>query len=271
MRRKKVRFTNVDLTLVLLLFLAGGWLIWRAHVALDHDWDWSAIPGYLIRQNPETGAWGLGLLGMGFVTTIRLSLWSMTLALILGTIVGLARSGRGLAKRLLAATYVEGVRNVPPLVLVFIFYFILSDQILPLLGLDRLLNPSSETGRAMLTLFFAPPEQAQAFLAAVITLSLFEAAYIAEIVRGGIQSVDRGQWEASAALGMGPLRQMTLIVLPQAVPRILPPLAGQFVSTIKDSAIVSVISIRDLTFQGTEIMAATFLTFEVWLTVTALY
>jgi len=108
-------------------------------------------------------------------------------------------------------------------------------------------------------------------LSALITLAIFEGAYITEIIRAGIQSIEKGQWEASYALGLSPWRQMRHIILPQATRRILPPLAGQFISTIKDSAIVSVISIQELTFQGMELMSATYLTFEVWITITGMY
>jgi polar amino acid transport system permease protein len=118
---------------------------------------------------------------------------------------------------------------------------------------------------------FAQPSRFSAFLSALVTLAIFEAAYIAEIVRAGIESIERGQWEASHALGLSWWQQMRHIILPQATQRILPPLAGQFISTIKDSAIVSVISIQELTFQGMELMSATYLTFEVWITITVLY
>jgi polar amino acid transport system permease protein len=109
------------------------------------------------------------------------------------------------------------------------------------------------------------------FLSALLTLALFEGAYITEIIRAGILSIEKGQWEAASALGMSPAERMRHIILPQAIPRMLPPLAGQFISTIKDSAIVSVISIQELTFQGMELMASTYLTFEIWITITGLY
>jgi polar amino acid transport system permease protein len=117
----------------------------------------------------------------------------------------------------------------------------------------------------------APPEQLEAFIAAVVTLGLLEGAYIGEIVRAGINSIERGQWEAARALGMRRRQLLRNVVLPQAFQKMVPPLAGQIISTIKDSAIVSVISIQELTFQGMELMAATYLTFEVWITITLLY
>ena len=87
----------------------------------------------------------------------------------------------------------------------------------------------------------------------------------------GIQSIEKGQWEASYALGLSWSRQMRHVILPQAIQRILPPLAGEFINTIKNSSIVSIISIQELTFQGMELMAATYLTFEIWLTIMGMY
>jgi polar amino acid transport system permease protein len=163
------------------------------------------------------------------------------------------------------------IRNTPPLVLIFIFYFFVSDQLMPVLGVQSLAEEAPPAVQELLTVLLAPPSTLPAFLSALITLSLFEGAYITEIVRAGIQSVENGQWEASAALGLSRSRQLIHVIGPQAIRRILPPLSGQFISTIKDSAIVSVISIQELTFQGMELMAATYLTFEIWITITLLY
>jgi polar amino acid transport system permease protein len=157
------------------------------------------------------------------------------------------------------------------LVLIFIFYYFIGDQILTTLGIDGWVKSSSETTQKFLSTFFAPPSLFSAFLSAMLTLAVFEGAYITEIVRAGIQSIEKDQWEAADALGLSPFQRMRHVILPQAVRRILPPLAGQFISTIKDSAIVSVISIQELTFQGMELMAATYYTFETWITITLLY
>jgi polar amino acid transport system permease protein len=117
----------------------------------------------------------------------------------------------------------------------------------------------------------APADQLPNFLAALMTMAVYEGAYIAEHVRAGIQSVERGQREAARALGFSPWQQMRLVILPQAVARIVPPLAGQFIATIKDTAIVSVISVQELTFQGLELMAATYMTYEIMIAITLLY
>jgi polar amino acid transport system permease protein len=185
--------------------------------------------------------------------------------------MGLFRVSRSLFRRLIGGTYVELIRNLPPLVIIFIFYFFVGDQILPLLGVEEFIRNSSQGTQTVFTVLFAPPTLFTAFLSALITLSIFEGAYITEIVRAGIQSIEKGQWEASSALGFSRWQQMRYVVLPQAVQRILPPLAGQFISTIKDSAIVSVISIQELTFQAMELMSSTYLTFEIWITITIMY
>ena len=125
--------------------------------------------------------------------------------------------------------------------------------------------------QAFISACCAPASQLPVFLSAVAMLALYEGAYITEIIRAGIQSIEKGQWEASSALGFSRLQQMRYVIFPQATVRILPPLAGQLISTIKDSAIVSVISIPELTFQGMELMSATYRTFEVWITITLMY
>jgi polar amino acid transport system permease protein len=109
------------------------------------------------------------------------------------------------------------------------------------------------------------------FISGAVALAVYEGAYITEIIRAGIQSIDTGQWEAASGLGFTRAQQLRHVIFPQALRRVMPPLAGQFISTIKDSAIVSVISIQELTFQGMELMAATFLTFEVWITILTIY
>ena len=165
----------------------------------------------------------------------------------------------------------ELIRNLPPLVLVFIFYYFVSDQLMPLLGVEELVRSSSGLFRGTLEFLFGRAELIPAFLSALVTLAIYEGAYITEIVRAGIQSIEIGQWESSAALGLTRFQQLRYIILPQAMRRILPPLAGQLISTVKDSAIVSVISVQELTFQGLELMSATYLTFEAWLVVGGLY
>ena len=261
----------MDLILSVLLLLAFIYIVYRLKIGLSYRWNWSVIPQYFYRYDPEEKKWVSNILMQGFFTTIRLSFWATILATFVGTLMGLFRVSRSLFLRLIGGTYVELIRNLPPLVIIFIFYFFVGDQILPLFGVEELIRNSSESTQRIVTMLFARPSLFTAFLSALITLSIFEGAYITEIVRSGIQSIEKGQWEAADSLGLSRWQRMRLIILPQAIQRILPPLAGQFISTIKDSAIVSVISIQELTFQGMELMSTTYFTFEIWITITVMY
>lgn len=186
--------------------------------------------------------WRLGPLMHGLWTTMWLSAISSVLALIIGLLTGLARVSKNLTMRGLAAIYVEFIRGTPLLVQIFIAYFFIGT----VFNLDR-------------------------NVAGVGALAIFAGAYVAEIVRAGIQAIPKGQMEAARSVGMNILQAMYYIILPQAFKKILPPLAGQFISLIKDSSLVSVIAITDLTKSGREIITSTFATFEVWLTVAAMY
>jgi len=268
---KKIKVTLLDVIVIVLLIGALVWLFYRIRVGLNYKWNWGVIPQYLFRYDAQKGYLVPNLLMQGFFTTLRLSLWATILATLVGAAMALFRVSGSLFKRMIGRTYVELVRNMPPLVLVFIMYFFISDQILTFIGIEEFIRSLSPEMQTFLTHAFASPSQFSVFTSALLTLVLYEGAYITEIIRAGIESIDRGQWEASSALGLSWWQQMRHVIFPQSVVRILPPLAGQLISTIKDSAIVSVISIQELTFQGMELMAATYLTFEVWITITALY
>ena len=271
MLAKKTRFTWLDAILLVLITAGAAYLFHRVAVGLSYRWDWSVVPQYLYRYDEASASWVPNLLMEGLFTTIRLSVWATILATILGGLAGISRLSSSLFRRLMSRSYVESVRNLPPLVLVFIFYFFISEQILPHLGLEQFIGSASPATQKVIAFLFAPAQRIDAFVSALVTLAVYEGAYITEIVRAGVEAVGKGQWEASYALGLSWRQQMSRVILPQALPRILPPLAGQFISTIKDSAIVSVISIGELTFQGMELMSATYLTFEVWITITGMY
>lgn len=264
------RFSLLDGVLLCVLTFGLGFFLWRVQTHLQYNWDWGVIPQFLFRHDAEQG-WVPNVLMQGMFTTLRLSFWATILATVFGVAIGLCRVSQSLFWRLIGRTYVEGIRNVPPLVLVFIFYFFVSSQVTPLLGLEEAARNLPEAMQDVVGVLFASPQHLSAFLSGVLTLALYEGAYIAEIVRAGIESVPRGQWEASASLGLNRFDQLRMVILPQTGRVIIPPMAGQFISTIKDSAIVSVISIQELTFQGLELMAATYLTFEIWITITAMY
>jgi len=271
MRKKRYQPGPLD---TLILLAAAGlvmYLVLRFKSGTQYTWHWEVMTQYFLRYDSAADRWAPNLLLQGFITTVKISVWATMIAIILGIIMGIVRTRPTLLSRLLGSTYVELVRNVPPLVLIFIVYFFLSDRVLVLLRIDEVIRSSSSLTRFLISALFTPPDQINGFLAGLITLAIYEGAYITEIVRAGIESIEREQWDAAKARGFNRRQVMRHIILPQALGRSLPPLAGQFVSTIKDSAIVSVISIQELTFQGMELMSATYLTFEIWITITALY
>jgi len=268
----KVRQTGwPDIILLLLVVTGVVWIFVKVRVNLQYNWNWGIIPQYLLLRDPQSGALIPGLIMQGMLVTIRVSLWASFLALFIGTIMGLFRVSASRFRRFLGWAYVELIRNMPILVWVFIVYYFVSDQMFQLVDLEARIQQSAPTTRAMAAVLFGDPDRLPSFLAGVVALALYEGAYITEIVRAGIQSVDKGQWEAAFSVGLSPFKRMRLVIMPQALTRILPPLAGQFISTIKDSSIISIISIQELTFQGMELMSAALITFEVWITVMLLY
>ena len=226
MRRKKTKITKLDLIVVGLILALIGFVIYRLTIKLNYKWNWGIIPQYLIRYDQEQGRWTINILVEGLLTTIRLSIWATLLATGIGALMGILRTTRRLFNRLLGGTYVELIRNIPPLVLVFIFYFFVSDQIMPLLGVEDFIRSRSEATQAVFSILFATPQLFTAFLSGVITIAVFQGAYITEIVRAGIQSIEKGQWEAAYALGLSWRQQMWYVVLPQATKRVLPPLCS---------------------------------------------
>ena len=201
--------------------------------------------GATVAENDTVGVnfeWRVGPLTQGLWVTIWISFVSGFVGLVIGLITGLCRISKNPALRGLAVLYIELIRGTPLLVQIFIFYFFIGT----VLNLDRT-------------------------VAGIGALALFVGAYTAEIIRAGIQSIPKGQSEAARSLGMSAAETMIHIVLPQAFKRVLPPLAGQFISLIKDSSLVSVIAITDLTKSGREIITASFATFEIWFTVAILY
>ena len=269
--RKRFPLTITDFVVGSLLMLLCLFFAYRVKVGLNYNWAWDLIPQFIYRFDDKDGQWVAGLLMTGFYTTLRLSFWGIMLATVFGVLSGIAKTSNILFLRWLATTYVETMRNLPPLVIIFIAYFFVGDQLLAPLEIDEWAYSLSPTGQTILSTLFAKPGYLTAFSAALITLAIFEGAYITEIVRAGIESISRGQWEASHALGLTRYQQMRHIILPQTFQRIMPPMAGQFISLIKDSSIVSVISIQELCFQGIELMTSTLHTIEIWTVVTLMY
>jgi polar amino acid transport system permease protein len=179
---------------------------------------------------------------MGFLMTMKVSVVTLFFSIIVGGLVGLASVSRRIFLRDLALAYVEAIRNIPLLVVVLLTYF----------GIG--------------TLFHLP-----SFLAAVIALTAFESTFFAEIIRGGIESIERGQMWAGRSLGLSHGMTMGYVILPQAIRRVVPALAGQFVNLVKDSSLASVISLVELTLIGRQIMTATFAAFESYIAIAVFY
>lgn len=270
-RPRKKSLTPLDILVLALVIAFLIFLCYRLFFALNYRWNWSIIPTYLVHIDPKSGNWSPNILLDGFITTLKLSFWGMLLAVFLGFGAGLLRVSPRLFARLTGRSYVELIRNSPPLILVFIFYYFISDQLFSFIGVEDLLRAASPATREWVAFVFTRPNLISQFLSGALTLALFQGAYIAEIVRAGIQAIDTGQWEAGKALGLSRINLLRLIILPQAVKIMLPPLANEFINTIKWSSIVSIISIQELTFQGLQVMASTQASIEIWLTISLMY
>ncbi|NVD08508.1 amino acid ABC transporter permease [Vibrio sp. JPW-9-11-11] len=237
----KVLKPTLSALLQMTLLLTGiVWLLDSGAQSMGYQWQWHRVPDYLVFF--EDGEWWPAELLDGLLVTIKLSALSLAFTLLLGlTTAGLKLSdswvGRGLAN-----VYIEVIRNTPLLVQIYLLYFIFG----PVIGLDR-------------------------FATAVLALSLFQGAYTAEVFRGGLNSIPKGQFEAAKSLGLSPFFTFYDVILPQLLQRTLPPLTNEVVSLIKNSSIVSVMAIFDLTTEGRNIVSETAMPFEIWFSVAAIY
>lgn len=193
-----------------------------------------------------------GILLEGLWITLEVSLFAIIIGIGLGVLTGLARISDNPALRWGAISYIELIRGSPLLVQVFLWYFVAGTLI-----------------NAMLAKIGLPPISPLWY--GVMALAIFTGAYVAEIVRAGIQSVHRGQMEAARSLGLSYGQAMAKIILPQAFRRIMPPLAGQFISLIKDSSLLGVIAIRELTKATREVVTTSLQPFELWIVCALLY
>jgi polar amino acid transport system permease protein len=196
--------------------------------------------------------WKPGLLVIGLWITLKLSIIATIAGIIIGIIGGIARISSNPALKWTSIVYVEIIRGSPLMVQILIWYFVFGTVINDLLAVNGL-------GRL------------PTFWYGVASLACFAGAYVTEIVRAGIQSIHRGQTEAARSLGMSYPQSMLHIILPQALRRILPPLAGQFISLIKDSSLLGIIAIRELTKAAREVVSASLQPFEVYFVAAILY
>ena len=268
---KKPKFGLLDGALLLLCLAVGVYVYYRIKFGLEYKGNWGAIPQFILRRDSVTGSLVPNYLLQGLITTLKLSIWATILATIIGVIIALFRTSGNLFLRMVGRSYVELIRNLPPLIVLFIFYFFVVDQILPLLGVESFIRSRSPRGQEILAFFLAPKSLFVQFIAGVLSLAFFEGAYMAEIFRGGIESIERGQREAARSLGLSWIGEMRFVVMPQVIKRILPTLSNEFINTIKYSSIASVVSIQELTFMGRQAVTTTRYLFEVWITVSVMY
>jgi polar amino acid transport system permease protein len=217
----------------------------------------AAIAGLIVLAvslAPGSPRWELAwerrhVFGQGLLFTAAVSAGALVLGLLLGTMAGLARVSRSAALDQAAFTYVELVRGTPFLIQLYVAFYCIATAL-------------------HLTDVFGDGERVAVGVAG---LGLFAGAYISEIVRAGVESIDRGQWEAARSLGLSHRQALTRVVLPQAVRRMIPPLAGEAVSLVKESSILSVISVAEVTFHARNIAGETFQSFAVYVPLAALY
>lgn len=216
------------------------WLLNTGAEAMNYRWQWYRMPQYL--WFIEDGEWFPAELLEGLFITLQISAVSLIFTLLIGMITALLRLSDSIIGRGLARGYIELIRNTPLLVQIYLLYFVFG----PVLGLER-------------------------FTTAVLALSLFQGAYTAEIFRAGLNNIPRGQFEACNSLGLSATDGYRFVILPQMIRRILPPLTNETVSLVKNSSIVSIMAIFDLTTEGRNIVADTAMPFEVWFTVAGIY
>ena len=258
----------LDYLLLVIIALVSGWLYYRSSIGVNYHWNWPAAIELIFTPRANGG---LPYFFQGVISTLRLSIWGIAFALLLGTALGIARHSKIALFRIPATAYIQLNRNIPPLVFVFIFYFFISNQLIPLLGLEPLLREHKGNINTLQSFLFGRPALWENLLSGVLCVGLLSAAYIAEVIRAGLESIPKGQWEAAKALGLSPLDKYRFIIAPQVLSAIAPPLAGQAISLVKDSSIVSLISIQELTFVGTEMANSSGLIFEIWVLVGVAY
>ena len=224
----------------ILVFGIIAWLIYAGAAAMEYRWQWYRVGPFFYRI--VDGEFIAGPLIRGIIVTLQLAGVSSVLAILIGAFTAIGRMSNSIAGRSIATTYLEIIRNTPLLVQLFMFYFVLA----PIFGIDR-------------------------FWAGVLCLAAFEGSFAAEIIRVGIQAVDRGQYEAADATGLSKFDKYFCVILPQALPLILPPLTGLLISLIKHSAIVSVIAVAELTTEGLNLISDTYMAFEIWFIVAGMY
>ncbi|MEO9650178.1 MAG: amino acid ABC transporter permease [Roseobacter sp.] len=245
-KAKTVSFKSVLNTVpasVALYLIVIGFILWGAYSgaqAMGYNWQWYRMPQYFYKMTEDGFQWGEIMVGL--VKTLQLSATAFVLATVLGLILALMRLSGLVVGRAVAIGVLEFVRNMPLLVLLYLFYYVLG----PVFSLDR-------------------------YVASILCLGLFHSVLISEIFRAGINAVPKGQWEGATSIGMSKNQAYRYIVLPQSIKFMLPPMTGEAVHLVKSSAIVSVIAVVELTTIGRNLISDTYMSFEIWFTIAAVY
>ena len=211
----------------------------------------------------------------GVRLTILVSLIAFGLSLILGLIAGLGRVSKNVVSYTISSFYVEVIRGIPLLVLLIYFAYVVTPlalQFLNWLGTAMLQNltigPLMGLAHSLADLNI---QSVDMLARAIAGLAFAYGAFEAEVFRAGIESIERGQMEAARSLGMSYFQAMRYVILPQAIRRVLPPFGNDFIAMLKDSSLISVLAVRELTQLGKLNRARTFRTYETWNTVAFLY
>lgn len=239
-RLKIATFLKPSVALSCLLLLGLAYALYSGISAIDYQWRWRRAWRYVLYYRDSQ--WHAGALLQGLKITIQLSLAAAAAALVIGALAAVMRLSPLPSARALAWGYVQFMRCTPLLVQLYLLYFMFG----VIAAFDR-------------------------FTAGIIALALFEGAFVAEIFRAGYFAVPQAQADAAAALGLPRVARWRLVLLPQALPLVLPPLANLFVSLIKHSSIVTIIAVTDLTDTARNVVSDTFMAFEIWLLAGALY
>lgn len=263
-----LRLNGLDLLLLILITWIFAGLYFRDSGGVNYEWAWARALELVLTPRADGS---LPYFFQGLISTVRLSVWGMLFALIFGVLLGLARYFKGSLFYFPATVFIQLMRNIPPLVFVFIFYFFISNQLIPALGLTSLLREHHGNINGFQAFLFGPSNLWENLLSGVLCVGLLSAAYIAEIVRSGLENIPKGQWEAAKTLGLSRGDTLKKVIAPQVLTMTAPMIAGQAISLVKDSSIVSLISIQELTFAGAEIANSSGLIFEIWIMVGGAY
>lgn len=226
------------LFLIFCMFLFAYFIYDQA--TTNYSWQWARVWRYLGVFTDQ--GFKAGSLLKGLELTLLIAFYSLFLAFIIGISLAFMHLSCSPVLGLFSRSTISIIRNTPLLIQLFLCYFVIS----PVLHLSP-------------------------FLTAIFCLALFEGVYVAEIIRSGIITIPQTQWEASFSLGMNTRRTLQYVIMPQVFRNIMPSLAGQLISLIKDTSLVSTIAVADLTLEARNVIAETYLSFEIWIVVAIIY